>query len=72
MVKWVSKFYEQDMNRTPTVTDVAVFDTEEEAMNHYENQKYTRTIYCYWSFPEKVSDEEAERLLKKYKREGKG
>jgi len=67
MVKWVSKFYEQDMNRMPIVTDVAVFDTKEEAMNHFHNSRYTNTTYYYWSYPEKVSDEEAERLLKQYK-----
>ena len=64
MVKWVSFFEEQDETHVPRKSAVLIFDTEEEAMNHFYNSLYTRSLYHWWSYPEKVSDEEAERLKK--------
>jgi len=66
MTKWVVKFYEQDTKHPPKVTDIAVYDTKEKALEHYQNAKFTNTIYYWWGYPEEVSDEEAERLLEKF------
>jgi len=66
LVKWVLKFYEQSIYSQPVVTDIAVYDSEEEALRHYYDARLTNTIYYYWGYPERVSDEEAERLLKKF------